>query len=426
MLYFKKTIKISLILTLFAISISCRKEDNHPADEVIRQEVYNAMRDDYLWNDSIPKSIDPLGFPDAQSIISSLRVNVDRWSHVSAKSTYQQYYEEGKYEGLGFMMAWDTNDSLRVGMVYKQSSAGIAGMKRGDVFLEINNTKITADTDINGLFENMTLNSTYHFKLKRSNGETYQADVSVEVVTMNTVLKDTILTINGNKVGYLSFKGFIEPSVKELTTVFTDFLNAGVQEVVLDLRYNGGGRMDVAMFLANALVPPANSNSLAFKIIHNQNHQGENETGNFESSEYNLGLSRLFVIATGGTASASELVINCLKPYMQVIQIGDDSYGKPVGSYGQEAGKNDEYIISVINMKILNANNEGDYFDGLPADAYVPDDLTHHFGDPQEACFKEALHYIEHGAFSISTKSGYYHKQRSIRLSGFRQEIGAF
>lgn len=114
-----------------------------------------------------------------------------------------------------------------------------------------------------------------------------------------------------------------------------------------------------------------------------------------------LELDRIYFLVTGGSASASELLINNLSPYVDVKLVGDSrTYGKPVGYFGWDVMGVDLYAVS---FQTFNADHEGDYFDGLPVDKLVRDDLSRDFGDPLEWMTAEALYHAEHGTFSASS-----------------------
>ncbi len=143
----------------------------------------------------------------------------------------------------------------------------------------------------------------------------------------------------------------------------------------------------------------ANSGSVFAVLKYNDKNQDQNYTYKFDKHvQVNLSLTRLIVISTRLTASASEAVMNGLKPFMNVISIGDTTNGKPVGMNGWEVGE--KYFFWPITFKIVNKNNEGDYFNGIAPGKAVSDDITHDFNDRNELCLKEAIHYLETGTFS--------------------------
>jgi hypothetical protein len=173
---------------------------------------------------------------------------------------------------------------------------------------------------------------------------------------------------------------------------------AGATELVLDLRYNGGGLVDVAVHLASLIGGSRTAGQVLLNYIHNDKIGPIlNKSVNFETLDQALNLQRLVVITTRASASASELTINSLRAYMPVTIIGDTTYGKPVGQYGL---KFCDKVLFPVSFSIKNANLQGDFFDGLPADCVSGDDYTHQLGDTAEASFAEALTFIRTGACS--------------------------
>ena len=209
------------------------------------------------------------------------------------------------------------------------------------------------------------------------------------LVTIPTVSLTRVVEVDGRKVGYLFFRNFVQPSVAALTDAFTALKAAGATELVLDLRYNGGGLVDVAVHLASLIGGTRTNGQVMLNYVHNDKIGPIlNKTTRFANPEQALNLQRLVVITTRGSASASELVINSLRAYIPVTIIGDTTYGKPVGQYGMRFC---DKILYPVAFSIKNANNEGDFFDGLPVDCAAGDDYLHQLGDTAEASFAEAL-----------------------------------
>ena len=189
--------------------------------------------------------------------------------------------------------------------------------------------------------------------------------------------------------------------------------------MIIDLRYNGGGLVNGAVSLMEFVAPPSVQDNVCYNIIHNKSKTSNNFVVNF-SSKNNFNLNRVFVITTSGTASASEMFINSLKPYMTVVQIGSRTHGKPVGMYGIEYG---EYVIVPICFSTTNANNEGEYFQGLQPTIHMLDDLKHPLGDKSEDCVYTALEY------DYRPKSGVepsYDRNREFTSQGLRPIIGLY
>jgi hypothetical protein len=233
------------------------------------------------------------------------------------------------------------------------------------------------------------------------------------LVTIPTVSLTSVVDIDGRKVGYLFFRNFVQPSKAALTEAFAALKTAGATELVLDLRYNGGGLVEVAVDLASLIGGTRTSGQVMLNYVHNDRIGPIlNKSTRFANPEQALNLQRLVVITTRGSASASELVINSLRPYIPVTIIGDTTYGKPVGQYGLRFC---DKVLYPVAFSIKNANLEGDFFDGLAVDCAAGDDYTHQLGDPAEASFAEALTFVRTGACSPKATT----EARALRVPQF-------
>ena len=190
-----------------------------------------------------------------------------------------------------------------------------------------------------------------------------------------------MVEVDGRRVGYIFFSNFVQPSIAALNEAFAALKTAGANELVLDLRYNGGGLVDVAVHLASLIGGARTNGQVMLNYVHNDKIGPiYNKTTRFANPENALNLERLFVITTRSSASASELVINSLRPFMPVIFIGDTSYGKPVGQYGLRFC---DKILYPVAFSIKNANLEGDYFDGIALDCQAADDTHINSANPK-------------------------------------------
>ena len=147
--------------------------------------------------------------------------------------------------------------------------------------------------------------------------------------------------------------------------------------------------------------------------FNDKNTSSYNLTFNFNTVPLPLSITKLIVITTRGTASASEDFINGLKPVLDVKTIGDTTNGKPVGMIGIPYQTN--YMFWPISFSLVNSAGQGDFYKGFAPEKYVPDDITHDWNDRNEACLKEAIYYLEHG--NVSTKGIYVNKQPSVIFS---------
>ena len=421
-----KTLLVFLFcgITLF----SCKKEEVLTESEKIQQvnkRVKELVDEWYLWYNET-ENLDPKKYSSPDDYMKALRVfPPDRWSSVQIEESYDAFFKEGEYIGLGLSLSQTADNELFVRFVYLGSPADNAGIKRSDKILEINGQKVETINNLNQSLGNNELGVSVTFKyLDLTTNQTKTATLTKENVKINTVLAIKILQTTANKkVGYIAFQTFIEPSEAQLDAAFDQLKTAGVQEFILDMRYNGGGRLSVANYLASKIVPPSNNNKTFITVAHNDKKQNENEDYKFKIPSNNLNLSRVFVIASNSTASASESVINGLKPYMPVIQFGGDSYGKPVGSYGFRF---EGYVISPISIRVINANGIGDYYNGIPTDYSIEDDLENDFGSQNESTVGAIIDFIERGGLGGGRYKPYLESKLIYNYSTIQAEIGAF
>jgi hypothetical protein len=168
--------------------------------------------------------------------------------------------------------------------------------------------------------------------------------------------------------------------------------------LILDLRYNSGGDLNIAQTLASYIAGNSYKGIVFAKLSHNDKLQNYNTSLTFKSTDYSVALPRLMVITSRSTASASEDVMNGLKPMVNVVSFGDTTNGKPTGMYPWYVGK--KYAMLPIAFKIVNSQNLGEFFDGIFPAKLAPDDITHDFNDRNEACLKEVIYYLENGTVS--------------------------
>ena len=229
------------------------------------------------------------------------------------------------------------------------------------------------------------------------------------------ILADT-LHLKSGIAGHLVFDQFIPVSNQELLSAFTYFSQNNIKDLIVDLRYNGGGDLSVLANMASYVAGATKFNSTFLTLTYNDKYQIYNQSFNFPSVAAPLNISRLVVITTRGTASASEDFINGLKPSFDVVTIGDTTNGKPVGMNGfGYPYRNPAYIFWPITFSLVNSAKHGDFYDGFAPARYVIDDITHDWKDRSEACFKESIYYLEHG--NISARGLYVGKQSSTIFS---------
>jgi hypothetical protein len=227
------------------------------------------------------------------------------------------------------------------------------------------------------------------------------ADITLNAATYKAhpVLFDSIYTTSSGKAGYFVFSSFLGDTTEmynDFARVFNGFAAAGVKDVIVDLRYNGGGYVSVQEKLANYLIPAAHNGSLMMKQQFNDKYTQYNETTTFRK-QGSVNAERIFFIVSKSTASASELLINNLKPYMNVSLVGPSkTYGKPVGFFPISVGQS--YIFPV-SFRTTNKAGEGSYFDGIAVNKVVADGLDRNWGDVAESALASVLSYLNTGNF---------------------------
>jgi len=417
---------------LFILLLACEEDELvqdpnelNQADTLnqnLKTAVYNIMNEWYLWNDQLP-DVNIETFSDADALLNAMMNKpLDKWSYIQEEESYNALFERGEYEGYGVRMARDMESNLRVAFVYQDSPFGSAGVKRSWIIDQINGTRIK---NVDGFTLSQLLEGSNHqFTFIKPDGSTVTENFSKGTIGINTVMNADVLERQGASVGYLAFNSFLATSEEELEAAFRKFQAGGIEELIIDLRYNGGGRVNIAEWMASNIIGNEGTSKNFIEYSFNRDKADQyNEAVPFNESTIPLNLDRIVVITSRASASASELLINGLRPFIDVILVGDDTYGKPVGSFPFFV---QGYAISPISFKIVNDNGIGDYFNGLQADVYVEDDLSAQLGDPDESRLQEALYYLENGRFSGTTARRLPDDTQQLEMYGFQQEIGAY
>jgi hypothetical protein len=263
--------------------------------------------------------------------------------------------------------------------------------------------------------------------MRNPDGAEREVTLTKGFVTIPTVAITRTYEVEGRRVGYVLFHNFVQPSNAALDAAFAQLNREGAQDLVLDLRYNGGGLVSVAQHLADLIGGMRTNGMLMARYVHNDRQANRNSSLYFDVAASALSAPRLIAITTRASASASELVINALKPYMPVTTVGDNTYGKPVGQYGFRFCSK---IFYPVSFSIRNASDQGDYFGGFPPDCAAPDDLEHLLGDPSEGSLGEALHFAVTGECSAGARGVRASRRPALvqprEANGFRRLIGAF
>ena len=379
--------------------------------------VRDALNEVYYWYQFMPPGVVPTRYNSPEAYLEAVRYRpIDNtYSFITSAAASDAFYSDSQFIGYGFGNQITANE-IRVMQVYPDSPASEAGLSRGDRIVTVNGRSVSsmvADNTIGTAFGQTEIGVASTIEWETLSGERRSARLVKRLVTIPTVALTSVVDVDGRKVGYLFFRNFVEPSRAALTEAFEALKAAGATELVLDLRYNGGGLVDIAVHLASLIGGARTNGQVMLNYVHNDKLAAEyNKTTRFTNPEQALNLQRLVVITTGSSASASELVINSLRPFIPVTTIGDTTFGKPVGQYGLRFC---DKILYPVAFSIRNANNEGDFFNGLAADCTAGDDYNYQLGDSREASLAEALTFIRTGACSPKSAAA----ARALRAPGF-------
>ncbi len=397
--------------------------------------VLDSMRIYYYWNDKIPANPDkslqtggPGGFFD--SILYKYNATTNRdgdrfsWIAQSAADLSASLGGQSKTEGFEFRLGYRSSARTEIvgGVIYvlPGSPADKAGIKRGDIFYKVNGSRLTT-SNYQSVLSATGDAKTYTFGTIGSTGlvdSEITKSVTAVVFQEDPVLFDSTYTVGSKKIGYLVYNQFI-PGVYNATTRVTDntfdnkvdavfgkFKSRGVNELVLDLRYNPGGNVGSAINMASLISPNASTSTVFARYELNKNFmdayqaQGvaDQLSYKFRSKANNIGssLQRVFILTGSGTASASELVINGLKPFMNVVIVGDTTVGKNVGSRTiYDPTNRIQWGMQPIIVKIFNSKGESDYTAGFAPNVVKFEPLNPlPFGDTRETLLNEAMYQI--------------------------------
>lgn len=439
----------------FSLEINEECSDTYTGEKYFRihEFIWKTLNDFYLWQEEVPSLDDtysPSGtkyreliepYPEPEAFFESLKYEDDKFSDIL--SNYEDIENSIKginaNNGLKFILSRYGSEDAVMGIVtyiLEESDATSKDIKRGDMFTGVDGKSLNINNYSELLFgDNLsyTLNmADLNGNLLSPNGENITL-TKTEKFQSNPIQISKIIEEGQTKVGYLMYNQFAQGFDDDLNEVFSNFKSEQINELILDLRYNGGGLVQSAVNLAGMItgqfsgeifgkylwnkkvmsVLNSNPETYANNLRINFTSQlGEGETVN------SLNLNKVYIITTGRSASASELVINGLTPYIDVIQVGDNTYGKNVGGpavlydyIDNNRTKNPDhtYGISCISFFIANSQDFYDYADGLAPqdDLKLKEDITNlgTLGESSDPLLALALKHItqESARFKINT-----------------------
>ena len=372
-----------------------------PADCSVESQkswLLDVMREYYLWNEDLPADVDLEAYETPEDLVVDLRQGVDRWTRVRDKTTSDALFMEGKFIGIGYKTQRGPEGEVRLSFVSENSPASNAGLVRGDRLVSVNGVTVE-ELDANGWGDIYGENEPgvdvdLEFE-KIESGEIEAMTVTKAWIDIVSIPNFGIYEAGGQQVGYYLLDKFVETSKDELETVYGMFKDAGLNKLIIDMRYNGGGLISTAELQINLSVGADHNNDVAYRYEYNANYADENKSTKIDKKSNSIGADQIVVLTSSRTLSASELVISALLPYAEVTLIGGTTGGKPVGSRSFEFC---EKKLFPITFRIVNATGNTDYFDGMTPDCYAEDDLFHQLGDANEGMLAAGLAYLAEGA----------------------------
>lgn len=403
------TTKLECRLGEMDINGVCSPTNNICTPEAEKVWVRGYLDSVYLWYNEIP-SIKAGDYATPQTYFDALLVkNKDKFSSTLSKSEAEGFFESGLQLSFGVFWGYDENDKLRVRFVEPNSPAAQAGIVRGDYVVSINNQAIDTLTDEQILqFLRPKENVQLAVRLSDVTKTTFK-DVQLlgqELVTSPVPVVGVLTSQQTqDKVGYLLFNDHIATASDKLVDAITYFKQEGIKDLVLDLRFNGGGYNYIANELAAMIGGAKTENQIFTRLLYNDklapNYEYFTKIGfNSKATLPYLDLPRVFVLTTQETCSASESIINNLSPFMQVIRIGNETCGKP---YGMTGANNCDTTYFAISMKGENSNNQSVPTTGFTPTCLAYESFDYALGNAQEGLLSAALYYRDTGQCFMSS-----------------------
>jgi carboxyl-terminal processing protease len=435
-------------LVLLSLLVSCKKDEGDLTQDEKNIEVskwlYDWMKDVYFWNETFPASINVQEKTDPEAFFYELVYDEeDKWSYITDDWKSLEAELSGTPLSMGYSPAFGMFSGtdrvfIIVEYVYPASPAQAAGLNRGDIILTINGEYL----DTNNYYD-LYSQSSYTAGLGVYANNTISLSgktIAMTAASFNAdpLIFDSVYTIADRKIGYMVYTEFINGDNNQyrasLDQVFDRYKSDGISDIIIDLRYNPGGEIEASGYLASALAPYSvvSSSSTFVTFLYNKELQSyfekkegpesENLVYKFPANSHNMDLSRVHFLTSYYSASASELLMVGLRPYMDVSIVGEQTYGKYTGMwviYDFDNPPAHNWAILPIVLKYANSLGYTDFKNGLAPDITVEDNLLQAkpLGDTEDPVLSAALQDI----------TGTYVKAaRSVKQPGYmRLDKGA-
>ncbi|EDM36144.1 Carboxyl-terminal protease [Pedobacter sp. BAL39] len=504
-------VMLSLALSVTVSLTSCKKNKSTPDAENTTQtsttdrvaltndSLFLYAKEVYFWNESLPSydAYNPRQFTKAGTDILNYETNLINIAKVSGSADYLSASNSTKYsyiedirdrnpaatgavpltrasvdlEGNGndvgiYAISPVTEDNITYKLfilaVSQNSPADRNGLTRGAYITKINTTAIGGDFDRERTVINSTIYgdpNTLYLEGVRTDGSSFKVTLNKTSYKSSPIYKTNVLTVSGKTIGYVAYARFsnAENSEEELTNIFNDFKVKNVTDLIVDLRYNGGGYISTAEHLANLIAPEGTTGTMYVEHYNNKlknrkstdatilSHQPFTDandviqyengkmltfadidysvTGNTRPFKKVAGLTtvqNVVFIVSGGTASSSEMLINSLKPKMNVKLVGEQTYGKPVGFFPIRIENRYDVLYAMFEVK--NSLGEGNYYSGFTPDVDAGYDYgDFDFGNPSDEYLAAAIKVLAPG----SRATGVVSKNALMSISGIKSKAAS-
>lgn len=376
------------------------------------------MREWYLFPETLPAALDPSPYATVDAYVNALTATAraqskDRFfTYVTSINEENAFYNSGSTAGFGIRLSYDSRAGrLFVSEAFEGAPALAAGIDRGTEILAIGSSATASRTVASifaaegsaGVSAALGPSDAGVVRVLRVTSGGSEREVSVtkadyEIQPVSSRYGAKIIDDGGRKIGYLNLRTFISTADPQLRMAFDSFRLQGVDQVIVDFRYNGGGLVSIASLMGNLMGAGRNNSVFSFTTFRPEK-ASNNSTTFFTPLSQSIAPMKIAFIGTGATASASELVINSFTPYLRTNSalVGANTFGKPVGQIALDRSQCDDRL-RVVAFKTENANRQGDYYTGLAskveASCQAADDLQRPLGDPAEASVKGALDFL--------------------------------
>ncbi|MGQ0661145.1 S41 family peptidase [Sphingosinicella sp.] len=377
------------------------------------------MREWYLFPETLPAALDPTPYPTVQAYIDALTATAraqrrDRFfTYITSIAEENAFFNSGSSAGFGVRLSTDTvARRLFIAEAFEGAPALAAGIDRGTEILAIGTSladlrtvdAIIAAEGAAGITNAIGPSNAGVTRLLRIRDAAGTRDVSVtkadySLTPVSSRYGAQVINDGGRQVGYVNLRTFIDSADPALRNAFAQFRAAGITDVIVDFRYNGGGLVSIAELMGDLLGRNRSTSEVFAFTTFRAEKASNNSTRLFRPQPQSVAPTRVAFIGTGSTASASELVINSFIPYLQTnaALIGTNTYGKPVGQIGLDRTQCDDRL-RVVAFATENAARQGAYYDGLAgfvgASCAASDDLAFPLGDARESSVARALDFL--------------------------------